>query len=69
MKIFRTLWKNKEQAYKLLKWFQGIVAKAADLKDAVRRLKESVAQGDLDDLVVRTQAVANRRRKYVENDG
>ena len=69
MKIFRTLWKNKEQAYKLLRWFQDIVAKAADLRDAVHRLKESVAQGDLDDLVVRTQAVANRRRKYVENDG
>ena len=61
------LWRNRELAGRLVKWFVEIVRHARDAVDAARRLSESIEQGDLDDIVKRTQAVAQRRKDYVDN--
>lgn len=60
------LWRNRDLAFRLWSWFKEIVHEARDAADALRRLTQSVHAGDLDDLVHKTQAVAKRRRDFVE---
>lgn len=66
--MFRELWRNREVAYRLLTWFRNIVREASDARDAYKRLAESVARGDLHDVVVKIASVEKMREDFIKGN-